>query len=88
MNLWRPFAFAGAIATLLAATAASAAEPILTKEPARGELHKGQSVLVDDGACKKGEIKRVCAGEGYGAPGSGVSDPRKRRTRTCVPRAK
>ena len=35
---------------------------ILKREPAMGALKDGQRVLVDDGTCKKGQIKEVIGG--------------------------
>ncbi len=52
---------------------------ILSKEPATGGLHLGQTVLVDDGTCPKGQIKEVASGHS-GKQGAGPT-----RQRRCVP---
>ncbi len=47
---------------LLGITQASAGVQILRHDPPPGKLPAGQSVLVDDGSCPKGQIKEVKAG--------------------------
>jgi hypothetical protein len=42
--------------------ASGAAQAQLTSEPAPGTLPAGQSVLVDDGTCGPGKIKKVTGG--------------------------
>lgn len=50
---------------------------ILKKEPGIGQLPTGASVLIDDGTCPNGQIKKVVGGSvATGQP----------RVRTCVPR--
>lgn len=57
------------------------AQSIRTTEPERGELRSGQSVMVDDGTCPKGQIKLVSGGKG------GRDDPNsRRRTKSCIKR--
>ena len=67
--------FALAILGLLAPGTADAAT--LTKEPGKGALRYGVRVLVDDGACPKGQIKEVTGGK---------SSRGIKRTRRCIPR--
>ena len=59
-----------------------ASAQILKKEPAMGALREGQTVLVDDGSCPKGQIRRVTGGNHVKVGGS----KRNERSRTCVPR--
>ena len=47
---------------LLVLSAPVATAEILKKEPKMGALREGQTVLVDDGSCPKGQIKRVVGG--------------------------
>jgi hypothetical protein len=47
-----------------------------------GALKEGQVVLVDDGTCPKGQLKRVVGGNHVKAGGSKLIE----RTRSCVPR--
>jgi hypothetical protein len=62
---------------LVLAVADSLAQTTLKREPARGALREGQSVLVDDGSCPKGQIKLVTAGK---------QTVGTRRTRSCIRR--
>ena len=72
-----------AISVLLFVLSASAATAeILKKEPKMGALREGQTVLVDDGSCPKGQIKRVVGGNHLKVGGSKQNE----RSRTCVPR--
>ena len=59
---------------------------IVKHEPPIGTgMRSGESVLVDDGKCPKGQLLKVTAGVSYGgrnqASGAGTG-----RTRECVPR--
>lgn len=50
---------------------------ILKKEPGIGHLPTGASVLIDDGTCPKGQIKKVVGGSvATGQP----------RVRSCIPK--
>jgi hypothetical protein len=69
-------------ATALLAGAADA--QILKQEPAMGALREGQTVMVDDGTCPKGEIKLVTGGNHRQV--GGTKDIR--RTTSCIPRPK
>jgi len=63
---------------------ATSAHAQLTSEPAPGTLPAGQSVLVDDGSCGPGKIKKVTGGSDTslttGKPVAGGSG----RKRTCI----
>ncbi|HKY09346.1 MAG TPA: DUF6719 family protein [Candidatus Binatia bacterium] len=67
---------------LLTLSASVATAEILKKEPKMGGLREGQTVLVDDGSCPKGQIKRVVGGNHQKVGGSKQNE----RSRTCVPR--
>jgi hypothetical protein len=56
----------------------AAAQQVLKREPPENGLPAGQSVLVDDGTCPAGQIKKVVAGS---------QEKRIRRQRSCVVRA-
>jgi hypothetical protein len=53
------------------------AQRVLKQEPPLGSLATGKSVLVDDGTCPKGQIKKVTGGH---------MQRREPRSVTCVPR--
>jgi hypothetical protein len=55
---------------------------VLRKEPVMGALKEGQVVLVDDGSCLAGQIKKVVGGNHVKAGGY----KRIERIRSCVPR--
>jgi hypothetical protein len=55
----------------------AAAQAVLKREPPERGLSTGQSVLVDDGSCPAGQIKKVVAG---------TEGKRVRRQRSCVAR--
>jgi hypothetical protein len=82
----------GAAALLIGASVVPAAnaapEKILPSEPAKGQLRSGDCVLVDDGSCEKGKIKRVCTGSGRNPDGTRSDAPAVPRTRSCVERPK
>jgi hypothetical protein len=69
-----------ATAILLIATSARAQ---LTSEPAPGTLPAGQSVLVDDGTCGPGKIKKVTGGSDINKA-TGKSQKGSARKRTCI----
>jgi hypothetical protein len=73
--------FAIVTAIELGATSLSAA-PVLKQEPPMGALREGQVVLVDDGTCPAGQIKRVTGGNHVKAGGFKQIE----RTRQCVPK--
>jgi hypothetical protein len=73
------------IALALLAMCCSATSPfaeVLKHEPPMGAMKEGQVVLVDDGTCPKGQIKRVVGGNHVRAGGY----KQIVRTRSCVPR--
>ena len=54
----------------------------LKKEPKMGGLSENQVVLVDDGSCPKGQIKKVTGGNHVKVAGTKHIE----RKRECVPR--
>jgi hypothetical protein len=70
------------VATALMAGVADA--QMLKQEPAMGGLREGQTVMVDDGTCPKGQIKLVTGGNHKQV--GGTKDIR--RTTSCIPRPK
>jgi hypothetical protein len=75
-----------AIFTLVGVAALGLATPAaaqyLKSEPPMGAMREGQVVLVDDGSCGPGKIKKVIGGNHREAGGfSNV-----RRQRVCIPR--
>jgi hypothetical protein len=54
----------------------------LKQEPAMGAMREGQVVLVDDGSCPAGQIKRVVGGNHTKVGGT----KQIVRTSSCVPR--
>lgn len=71
--------FAGA-AVVVALAGAAVAQ--VAREPAMGAMKEGEVVLVDDGSCPKGQIKRIVGGNHVKAGGY----KQIVRTRSCVPR--
>jgi hypothetical protein len=69
------------IACMLVAGSA-VAQTVAKREPAMGAMQEGEVVLVDDGSCPKGQIKRVIGGNHVKAGGY----KQIVRTRNCVPR--
>lgn len=67
---------------LLLATPPGWTQSILKQEPALGELREGQSVMVDDGTCPKGQVKLVTGGNHKKA--GGTKDIT--RTHACIAR--
>jgi len=71
------------IAGILVGIAGSAtAQTTVKREPAMGAMQEGEVVLVDDGSCPKGEIKRVVGGNHIKVGGN----KQIVRTQSCVPR--
>ncbi|TPN80820.1 hypothetical protein FJ987_27440 [Mesorhizobium sp. CU2] len=58
---------------------------ILRHEPGRGQLRTGQTVLVDDGTCPKGQIKEVKAGSNRSFK-TGTKMAGSPRTHRCIAR--
>jgi len=55
---------------------------MLKREPAMGSLKPGQTVLVDDGTCPKGQVKEVTGGDHQKVGGKQQLE----RQRRCVAR--
>ena len=70
------------VVTALTVMAHAAMAEILKTEPKMGALRENQVVLVDDGTCPQGQIKRVVGGNHVKVTGT----KRIERTRSCVPR--
>ena len=58
------------------------AQTLLKREPPMGALREGQSVLVDDGKCPKGQLRLVTGGNHVEVGGT----KRVRRSSQCVNR--
>jgi hypothetical protein len=67
---------------LVVSVAASAFATTVKQEPPLGAMREGQVVLVDDGSCPAGQIKRVVGGNHTKAGGT----KQIVRTSSCVPR--
>ncbi len=67
---------------IFAITMTAASAEVLKREPPMGALKEGQVVLVDDGSCPSGQIKRVVGGNHVKVGGT----KQIVRTRSCVPR--
>jgi hypothetical protein len=70
------------IASIISIGLAGSALAQIKREPAMGAMKEGEVVLVDDGSCPKGQIKRVVGGNHTKVGGSKKIE----RTRSCVPR--
>ena len=70
-----------ATAAFVAASFPAFAAP-LKQEPAMGSLREGEVVLVDDGSCPAGQIKRVVGGNHIKVGGT----KQVVRQSSCVPR--
>ena len=70
------------LAFTVLSTAPGVAARMIKVEPPMGALREGQVVLVDDGSCPAGQIKRVVGGNHVRAGGSKDIV----RERSCVPR--
>jgi hypothetical protein len=62
---------------------ATAARAQLTSEPAPGQISPGQTVLVDDGTCGPGKIKKVTGGSDFN-PTTGQRIKGSSRKRACI----
>jgi hypothetical protein len=67
---------------ILAITVTAGNADILKREPPMGALQEGQIVLVDDGTCPSGQIKRVVGGNHVKVGGT----KHIVRTHSCVAR--
>ncbi|HEY4407844.1 MAG TPA: DUF6719 family protein [Xanthobacteraceae bacterium] len=77
----RRLGIAIALLTILVGCSATAAQRILAQEPPPGTLKAGATVLVDDGSCGPGKIKKVVGGSNIGGAGPGAP-----RQTLCIPR--
>ena len=66
-------------ACLIALSAFAQSYHVYKREPGIVLLKEGEAVLVDDGTCPKGQIKKVVGGNNQ-------RETRTARTRSCVPR--
>jgi len=71
-----------ALSTLLLAATAQAQTNVLKQEPRMGALKEGEVVLVDDGRCPKGQVRRVVGGNHVEVGGT----KQVKRSSSCVPR--
>jgi hypothetical protein len=67
---------------LVVSVVSSSFATTLKQEPAMGAMREGQVVLVDDGSCPAGQIKRVVGGNHTKVGGT----KQIVRTSSCVPR--
>lgn len=82
--------FVIAAGVVVALTSSTYAQQVLKNEPPAGGLRGGEVVLVDDGKCPKGMIKKVTAGTQMGGGRTGGNPTisgAQGRTRQCVPRS-
>ena len=70
------------ISFLLMGVASSAFATTVKQEPPMGAMREGQILLVDDGSCPAGQIKRVVGGNHTKVGGT----KQIVRTSSCVPR--
>ncbi len=69
-------------ATLALSVSSSCFAETVKKEPPMGAMREGQVLLVDDGSCPAGQIKRVVGGNHTKVGGT----KQIVRTSSCVPR--
>ena len=77
----RRLGIAIAFLTILTGCSAVAAQRILAQDPPPGALKAGATVLVDDGSCGAGKIKKIIGGSNIGGAGPGAP-----RQTLCIPR--
>jgi hypothetical protein len=70
------------VLALLISTIGAHAATIVKSEPPMGALKEGQVVLVDDGSCPAGQIKKVVGGNHVKVGGWKNIE----RERSCIPR--
>ena len=58
----KPLLVSLAFTAALSAIASPALAEVLKREPPMGQLREGQTVLVDDGSCPAGQVKKVTGG--------------------------
>jgi hypothetical protein len=74
--------FSVPVLALLTTTISVHAATIVKSEPPMGALKEGQAVLVDDGSCPAGQIKKVVGGNHVKVGGWKNVE----RERSCIPR--
>ena len=74
--------FSASALALLMTTISPYAATIVKSEPPMGALKEGQVVLVDDGSCPAGQIKKVVGGNHVKVGGWKNIE----RERSCIPR--
>lgn len=72
----------GPVLVALLAVGAPAAAQVVKKEPPMGSLKPGEVVLVDDGSCPAGQVRRVVGGDHKKVGGKNMVE----RRRSCVAR--
>jgi len=72
------------LAGMLGIMQAHAGDRILKQEPGKGKLRAGQTVLVDDGSCPKGQIKEVKGGSNRSLK-TEMKQAGSPRTHRCIP---
>lgn len=77
---------AAVLVGMLGVAQAHAALQILRHEPPKGQLLAGQTVLVDDGSCPKGQIKEVKGGSNLSLSTGMKKRTGFARTHRCIPR--
>jgi len=78
----KPLLVSLAFTAALSAIASPALAEVLKREPPLGQLREGQTVLVDDGSCPAGQIKKVTGGNHVSFGGT----KHILRTHKCIPR--
>jgi len=78
------FETVGIALALLLVTEAAVAQQVYSREPGKGQIRSGQTVLVDDGRCPRGQILEVSGGTNPGLRGQHGRSTE--RTRRCIPR--
>jgi len=78
----KPLLVSLAFTAALSAIASPALAEVLKREPPLGQLREGQTVLVDDGSCTAGQIKKVTGGNHVSVGGT----KHILRTHKCIPR--
>jgi hypothetical protein len=87
MHIRAPLATFTVIAALGATVPSAFAQKVLKQDPPPGTLKAGAVVLVDDGSCGAGMIKRITGGGNYSAGTPSAGGGAARQT-ACVPRKK
>ena len=78
----KPLLVSLAFTAALSAIASPALAEVLKREPPMGQLREGQTVLVDDGSCPAGQVKKVTVYNHVSVGGT----KHILRTHKCIPR--